>query len=121
MSNEIAFTDRVIATVNGRQVESGWAGTQYMDMTGDDYVQISLQLTTTFELIPTGDIGTLGVCRIENTGTVNVEVGQSASGDALLLLLPGESCRCRLGTDMQTPAVRTTTSTGSVDVLILES
>lgn len=97
-------------------------GPQSIDVSGDNQSKGTLDLTTSWEAIPLGDIATVGVIVVKNIGsTNNAEIRGSLTGDPWIVLKPGEEWSFRMSpTGFTAPAARAAASTTRLKFLLIE-
>jgi len=118
--NEITYAAGISLSKPGNSVSVGFGGTVNADWSGDNYVTGTLDLTTSYEYIPMGDVTSPCMCYLENLGSNPIEVKDNLTGAGLLKLKPGFRNLISLGPGFGTPAVKSSTGTSRIKYLIAQ-
>lgn len=120
VSAEIKYSMGFRFNKGGQEITVG-SGLRNKDVAGENHVDITLGLTTSWEAIPKGEIATVGTLIVENLGNVAVELRESLTGDPRLVVKPGQIERFHLSnTGFATPAARAATSTTRARFILIE-
>lgn len=94
MANEITIAGKLLAAKLTAGINGGLApGSILVTMTGANVSEGTMDVATgSWQLVPKGSIGTIGICMFWNTGTTVIDLQNGNGGSANLSIKPGEIC-----------------------------
>lgn len=93
-----------------------------VDVAGDSVQSGIIDLTTSYEYIPLGDVILGGLCYLENVGSDNICIREDLTGSPRLVLYPGEAQLVRLDrVGFATPAAKAATSTSRLKYFLIDA
>lgn len=120
MANEITYSAGMRVTKGLVNVEMGLGSQLQEDMDGDKFAAGILDLTTTLELIPLGDVTGPHMACFENIGADDIVIREDLTGLGRILIKPGKRAIFGLGPGMQAPAAAALTTTSQLRYLIVQ-
>lgn len=120
MSNEISYQLALKYAKNSSNVAIS-SGVRHKDVSGNNLIDVTLDLTTSWEAIPKADIATVGTLVVENLGSQAVELRNDLTGDPWLVVKPGQMEKYHLSnTGFPAPAARSAASTTRARFILIE-
>jgi len=118
MANEITYKANLSVNLNGLKAELK-SDVDHITVAGTRFIQSTIALTTTPELIPLGELATVGFAAFRNASTTETIYLLIGTTDACFdKLAPGETHLLRPGTS--TPGAKALANTATLQYLICE-